>query len=96
MAVKFCSSTYIQCKTGVDNGMKLNLDKTIIISFARKTNSIYSNYKLCKNLVSRSRCVKDLDAVLNCKLCFASIVTIYFLKVVVGFDSVHYVFLFHS
>jgi hypothetical protein len=33
------------------NGMKLTLGKTI--SFTRKTNFIYFNYKLCNNLVSR-------------------------------------------
>jgi hypothetical protein len=50
--------------------MKLNLGKTTTISFPRKTNSIYFNYKLCNNLVSRSQCVKDLSALLDCKLYF--------------------------
>jgi hypothetical protein len=36
------------------NGMKINLGKTTIISFIRKTNSIYFNYKLHNNLVTRS------------------------------------------
>jgi hypothetical protein len=40
------------------NGMKINLGKTTIISFSRKTNSIYFNYKLCGNMVTRSQCVK--------------------------------------
>jgi hypothetical protein len=52
------------------NGMKINLGKTTIISFSRKTNSIYFNYKLCNNLVTRSQCVKDLGVRLDCKLCF--------------------------
>jgi hypothetical protein len=52
------------------NGMKLNFGKTTIISFTRKTNSIYFNYKLRNNLVSRSQCVKDLGVLLDCKLYF--------------------------
>jgi hypothetical protein len=50
--------------------MKLNLSKTTIISFTRKTNSIYFNYKLCNNPVARSQCVKDLGVLLGCKLYF--------------------------
>jgi hypothetical protein len=54
----------------LDNGTKLNLSKTTVISFTRKTNSIYFNYKLCNNLVARSQCVKDLGVLLHCKLYF--------------------------
>jgi hypothetical protein len=54
----------------LDNGMKLNLSKTTIISFTRKTNSIYFNYKLCNNLEARSQCVKNLGVLLDCKLYF--------------------------
>jgi hypothetical protein len=52
------------------NSMKLNLSKTTIISFTRKTNSIYFNYKLCNNPVARSHCVKGLGVLLDCKLYF--------------------------
>jgi hypothetical protein len=52
------------------NGMKSNIVKTTIISFSSKTNSIYFNYKLCNNLVTRSQCVKDLGVLLDCKLYF--------------------------
>jgi hypothetical protein len=52
------------------NGMKINLDKTTIISFSRKTNSIYFNYKLCNNLVTCCQCVKALSVLLDCKLYF--------------------------
>jgi hypothetical protein len=52
------------------NGMIINLGKTTIISFSRKTNSIYFHYKLCDNFVSRSQCVKDLGVLLYCKLYF--------------------------
>jgi hypothetical protein len=54
----------------LDDSMKLNSSKTTIISFTRKTNSIYFNYKLCNNLVVRSQCVKDLGVLLDCKLYF--------------------------
>jgi hypothetical protein len=52
------------------NGMKINIGKTTIISFRRKTNSILFNYKLCNNLVARSQCVKDLGVLLDYKLYF--------------------------
>jgi hypothetical protein len=51
----------------LDNGMILNLSKTTIISFTRKTNSIYFNYKSCNNPVARPQCVKDLGVLLDCK-----------------------------
>jgi hypothetical protein len=54
----------------LNSGMKLNLSKTTIISFIRKTNSIYFNYKLCNNLVARSQYVKDVGVLLDCKLYF--------------------------
>jgi hypothetical protein len=52
------------------NCMKINLGKTTIISFSRKTNRIYFHYKLCDNLVTRSQCVKDLGVLLDGKLYF--------------------------
>jgi hypothetical protein len=52
------------------SGMKLNFGKTTTTSFTRKINSIYFNYKLCNNLVTRSQCVKDLGVLLDCKLYF--------------------------
>jgi hypothetical protein len=52
------------------NGMKINISKTTIIYFTRKTNNIGFNYKLCNNLVTRSQCVKDLGVLLDCKLYF--------------------------
>jgi hypothetical protein len=39
------------------NGMKINLGKTTIISFSRKTNSIYFNYKFCNNLITHVKWV---------------------------------------
>jgi hypothetical protein len=52
------------------NGMKINLGKTTIIYFSRKTSSIYFNYKLCSNMVTRSQCVKDFGVLLDCKIYF--------------------------
>jgi hypothetical protein len=40
------------------------------ISFTRKTNGIYFNYKLCKNLASHYQYVKDLSVLSDCKLYF--------------------------
>jgi hypothetical protein len=54
----------------LDNGIKLNLRKTTVIYFTRKTGSVYFNSKLCNNLVARSQCVKDLGVLLDCKLYF--------------------------
>jgi hypothetical protein len=50
--------------------MIINLGKITIISFSRKTNSIYFNYKLCNNLVTRSQFVKDVGVLMDCKLYF--------------------------
>jgi hypothetical protein len=52
------------------NGMEINIGKTAIISFSRKSNSILFNYKLCNNLVTRSQCVKYIGVMLDCKLYF--------------------------
>jgi hypothetical protein len=54
----------------LNNGMKLNLSKTTIMSLTYKTNSIYFNYKLCNNPVACSQCVNDLGVLLDCTLYF--------------------------
>jgi hypothetical protein len=41
------------------NGMKINLGKTVTISFSYKTKSTYFNDKLCNNLVTRSVCYRS-------------------------------------
>jgi hypothetical protein len=43
----------------LNKGTNLSLSKTTVISFTRKTNSIYFNYKLCNNPLARPQCVKD-------------------------------------
>jgi hypothetical protein len=55
-----------------ENGMTLNVGKTTIISFTRKTVGLHFHYKLSNNPISRSQCVKDLGILLdsNSKLYF--------------------------
>jgi hypothetical protein len=50
--------------------MKLNTQKTNVISFTRKTNSIYFYYHLCNAAITRTDCVKDLGVWLDNKLYF--------------------------
>jgi hypothetical protein len=50
--------------------MKINILKTNIISFTRKTNSIYFNYYVDNLLIVRTDCVKDLGVMLDSKLYF--------------------------
>jgi hypothetical protein len=65
----FSSPTMILCKTGVLR-MSLNVGKTTIASFTRKTVGFHFNYKLSNNPILRSQCVKDLGVLLDSKLCF--------------------------
>jgi hypothetical protein len=53
-----------------ENGMQLIIHKTSIISFICKTNSIKFDYKFYNNFISYSQCVKDLKALMDCKLYF--------------------------
>jgi hypothetical protein len=50
--------------------MELNIQKTKIISFTRKTNKIRFNYYIKDVLISRSDCTKDLGVMLNSELYF--------------------------
>jgi hypothetical protein len=43
-----------------ENGMALNIQKTKITSFIRKTNSIHLKYFVKDGLILRSECIKDL------------------------------------
>jgi hypothetical protein len=49
--------------------MILNVGKTTIIFFTRKTVSNNFDYKLCSNLILCSQYAKDLGDLLDCKLC---------------------------
>jgi hypothetical protein len=53
-----------------ENAMTLNVGKTTIISFTRKTVGLHFNYKLSNNPILRSQCVKDLGVLLDSKLYF--------------------------
>jgi hypothetical protein len=59
--------------------MKLNTQKTNVISFTRKTNSIHFDYQLDNAVVIRTHCVKDLGVWLNNKMYFHRHLIIYFL-----------------
>jgi hypothetical protein len=50
--------------------MKINIFKTNMIYFTRKTNNIHFNYFVGDLLIVRTDCVKDLGVLLNCKLHF--------------------------
>jgi hypothetical protein len=48
----------------------LNIGKTTIILFIRRTIDIHFNYDVCPNLILRSQYVKDLGVALDCMLYF--------------------------
>jgi hypothetical protein len=50
--------------------MKLNYDKTKVITFTRKTNAIKYNYLLCDKFMARTDSIKDLGVLLDSKLLF--------------------------
>jgi hypothetical protein len=50
--------------------MDLNIQKTRIISFTRKTYSVHFNYYVSNEIILRSDCIKDLGVMLDSKLYF--------------------------
>jgi ssRNA-specific RNase YbeY (16S rRNA maturation enzyme) len=50
--------------------MKLNAQKTDVISFTHKTNSIHFDYHLGNTVITRTDCVKDSGVWLDNKLYF--------------------------
>jgi hypothetical protein len=50
--------------------MKLNIDKTKVIKFSRKTNILIYEYKLFHSTIARTDSVKDLGVYLDTKLYF--------------------------
>jgi hypothetical protein len=50
--------------------MKLNISKTRIIVFTRKTNVLYYNYKICDSFIIRTDTIKDFGVELDSKLYF--------------------------
>jgi hypothetical protein len=50
--------------------MKLNISKTKVISFSRKTNVLIYEYKLCHSSINRTDSMKDLGVFIDAKLHF--------------------------
>jgi hypothetical protein len=54
----------------VANCMKLNISKTKVISFSRKTNVLIYGYKLCQSSITRIDSIKNLGVFIDAKLHF--------------------------
>jgi hypothetical protein len=52
------------------NYMKLNISKTRVIAFTRKTNVLYYSYKICDLFITHTDTIKDLGVQLDSKLHF--------------------------
>jgi hypothetical protein len=52
------------------NYMKLNVNKTTVITFSRKMNGLYYVYKIHNSIITRTDTIKDLGVLLNSKLHF--------------------------
>jgi hypothetical protein len=52
------------------NFMKLNINKTRVISFSRKTATLFFQYKLCHSSITRTNSIKDLGVFIDSKLHF--------------------------
>jgi hypothetical protein len=63
-----------------ENGMELNIQKTKIISFTCKTNSIHFKYFVKDVLILRAECIKDLGVIIDSKLYFQCHVALYILR----------------
>ncbi|PNF36305.1 hypothetical protein B7P43_G05293 [Cryptotermes secundus] len=50
--------------------MKLNISKTKVISFSRKTKALIYDYKLCQLSIARTDSIKDLGVFIDAKLYF--------------------------
>jgi hypothetical protein len=50
--------------------MKLNINKTSVISFSRKANTLIFNYKLCHSSITRTNSIKNVGVFIDSKLHF--------------------------
>jgi hypothetical protein len=50
------------------NLMKLNINKTRVISSSRKTNTLICDYQLCQSSITRTDSIKDLGVFIDSKL----------------------------
>jgi hypothetical protein len=54
----------------IANCMKLNISKTKVISFSRKTNILIYDYNLCQSSINRTDSIEDLGIFIDAKLHF--------------------------
>jgi hypothetical protein len=71
--------------------MELNIQKTRIISFTRKTNSVHFNYYVSNAIILRSDCIKDLGVMLDSKLYFHRHVDFVHFQALRTLGVIHYV-----
>ena len=70
LTVHFYCLTLIIHSWCAANCMKLNNDKTQVITFTRKTNSINHNYKLCDKCIIHTNSIREIVLLLDSKLFF--------------------------
>jgi hypothetical protein len=78
---KFFSMIRIQCIIGIWLMVRKLMKVKTQSHLSVVKNSIYFNYKLCNNLVTRSHYVKDLDVCWTASFIFTNILIVYFRKV---------------
>jgi hypothetical protein len=68
----FLLQSDINCVHGwcISDFMKLNVNKTRVITFSRKMNLCLFDYKLCELLITQTECIKDLGVQIDSKLHF--------------------------
>jgi hypothetical protein len=52
------------------NSMRLNINKTRVMSYSRKTNVLSYEYQLCHTAIARTSSIKDLGVFIDSKLYF--------------------------
>jgi hypothetical protein len=52
------------------NSMSIDINKTSVTSYSRKTNVLLYGYQLCRTAITRTSCVKDLGVSFDTKLYF--------------------------
>jgi hypothetical protein len=63
-----------------ENCMELNIQKTKLISFTRKSNSVHFKYFVKYVLILRAECMKDLGIVVDSRLYFHCHVDLFILR----------------
>jgi hypothetical protein len=70
MTASFCSQTNSVQNWCTENHMKINANKTRVISFSRKINALTFIYVICNSDILCTDCIKDLGDFLDSKLYF--------------------------